>query len=123
MSAQHPEAGEPRDVDHLPDIYLDIRDRFPQIAEALDALGAAGDAAGPLDARERRLVTLGVAVGAVAKGAVRSNARKALDVGATAEEIRQVAVLAITTRGFPAAVAALGWIEEVLASQETGERR
>ncbi len=99
---------------YKPDIYLDIRERYPQVAEALDGLGHAGDRAGPLDARERRLVTLGVAIGALATGAVRSNVRKALAAGANPEEIRHVAVLAITTAGFPAAVAAMGWIEEVL---------
>jgi hypothetical protein len=28
-------------------------------------------------------------------------------------DVRQVALCAITTRGFPAAVAALGWIDDV----------
>lgn len=46
---------------------------------------------------------------------MRSNARKALDAGVTPDELRHAAVLAITTRGFPAAVAALGWIDETLA--------
>lgn len=106
--------GDTDEVEYLPDIYLDIRDRYPQVAEALDELGEAGEEAGPLAPREQRLVTLGIAVGSLAKGAVRSNVRKALGVGLTPEEIRHVAVLAITTRGFPAAVAGLGWIDEVL---------
>jgi len=108
---------EPTDVDYLPDIYVGIRDRYPGVAEALDALGRAGEQAGPLSEREQRLTTLGIAVGALAKGAVRSNVRKALGVGATAEESRHVAVLAITTAGFPSAVAAMGWIDEVLAEE------
>jgi alkylhydroperoxidase/carboxymuconolactone decarboxylase family protein YurZ len=37
-----------------------------------------------------------------------------LEEGATAEEIRHVALLAITTAGFPTAVAGFGWIDEVL---------
>ncbi|MDX1620697.1 MAG: carboxymuconolactone decarboxylase family protein [Nitriliruptorales bacterium] len=105
------------EVDYLPEIYLEIRERYPAVADALDALGEAGDAAGPLSERERRLVTLGIAVGGLAKGAVRSNVRKALERGATPEELRHVAVLAITTRGFPAAVAAYDWIDEVLAEE------
>ena len=59
-------------------------------------------------------MTLGVAVGAVAKGAVRSNVRKGLGAGATPDEIRHVALLAITTRGFPSAVAGFQWIQDVL---------
>ena len=71
--------------------------------------------AGPLDERTARLVKLGLAIGASAEGAVRSNARKALAAGATAEEIRHVALLGVTTCGFPAAIAGFGWIDEVLA--------
>jgi 4-carboxymuconolactone decarboxylase len=104
-------------VDYLPDVYEHIRERYPQVAGALDDLGQACDQAGPLDDKTRRLVTLGIAVGAVAKGAVRSNVRKALGAGATPDEIRQVAVLAITTRGFPAAVAGFQWVEEVLREE------
>lgn len=103
--------------DYLPEIYTRFRDGYPEVAAALDGLAAAADGAGPLDARTQRLVKLGIAAGALAEGAVRSNARKALDEGAAPEEVRQVAILAITTRGFPAAVAALGWVDEVLAAR------
>lgn len=102
---------------YLPHVYQDFRSRYPDVAGALDQLGQAGDAAGPLDEREQRLAKLGLAVGALAQGAVRSNARKALDAGATPDEIRHVALLAITTCGFPTAIAGLGWIEEVLEAE------
>lgn len=91
--------------EYLPDVYVRLRDRFPQVAEAADALGQATAAAGPLDERAQRLVKLGIAIGALAEGAVRSNARRALEAGASKEEVLQVAALAISTRGFPAAVA------------------
>ena len=51
---------------------------------------------------------------------MRSNAGKALEAGDTAAEIRHVALLAITTCGFPTAIAGLGWIEEVLGRVEDG---
>ncbi|MDR7480894.1 MAG: carboxymuconolactone decarboxylase family protein [Armatimonadota bacterium] len=101
---------------YLPEVYTRFRQLHPDVAAALDRLGAATEAAGPLDARTQRLVKLGIAIGSLAEGAVRSNARRALEAGVTPEEIRHVALLAITTRGFPAAVAGLGWIEEVLAA-------
>lgn len=107
-----------RDEPYLPEVYTTFRDAYPEVAGALDGLGAAADAAGPLDERTRRLVKLGLAVGAVAEGAVRSNTRKALAAGAGPAEIRHVAVLAITTCGMPTAIAGLAWIEEVLASQD-----
>jgi 4-carboxymuconolactone decarboxylase len=100
--------------DYLPAIYVRVREQYPEVAGALDHLARVSDGAGPLDDRSCRLVKLGIAIGALAEGAVRSNARRALDTGVTPDEIRHAAVLAITTRGFPAAVAALGWIEETL---------
>jgi 4-carboxymuconolactone decarboxylase len=103
--------------DYLPDVYVSFRSRFGDVARALDALGGAIDRSGPLDERVRRLVKLGIAVGRLAEGAVRSHARQALAAGATPEEVRHVAVLAVTTAGFPTAVAALGWIDEVVGAR------
>jgi len=103
-------------TEYLPKPYTSFRDAYPAVATALDGLGAAVDAAGSLDEHTGRLVKLGVAVGAMAEGAVKSNTRKALDAGASAAEIRQVALAAITTAGFPTAIAALGWINEVLTA-------
>ena len=72
---------------YLPDVYVRLRERFPEVAETVDALGRATAAAGPLDERTQRLVKLGIAMGALAEGAVRSNARRALEAGASEEEI------------------------------------
>ena len=104
-------------TEYLPTAYTRFRDDYPGVAAALDGLGAASDESGPLDTSTERLVKLGLAIGGGAEGAVRSNVRKAVDAGASPMEIRQVGVLAITTVGFPAAIAALGWIDEVLTSR------
>jgi len=102
--------------EYLPNVCTAFRATYPEVADPLTPLGAASSAAGPLDTRTQRLVKLAIAVGALSEGAVRSNVRKALDVRAGPEEIRQVGVLAVTTIGFPAARADLGWIEEVLVA-------
>jgi 4-carboxymuconolactone decarboxylase len=101
---------------HLPDVYVRFREAYPGVAGALDGLGEAVDGSGPIDERSARLLHLALAVGGTAEGAVKSNARKALAAGATPEEVRQVAVMAITTCGFPTAIAGLGWIDQVLAA-------
>lgn len=101
-------------TEHLPDVYTRFRRDYSQIAAAQDSLAEAVANAGTLDERTLRLVKLGIAVGALAEGAVRSNARRALAEGADTDHVRQVALCAITTRGFPAAIAALGWIDEVI---------
>lgn len=100
-------------TNHLPEIYTQFRDDYPEVAAAQDVLAETVAAAGGLDDRTIRLVKLGIAIGALAEGAVRSNTRQAIAAGATEAEVRQVALCAITTRGFPAAVAALGWIDDV----------
>jgi 4-carboxymuconolactone decarboxylase len=103
--------------EHLPNVYLKFRDGFPGVAKALDGLGEAVDEAGPLDERTARLVKLGLAIGAAAEGSVRSNVRKAIAAGATPDEIRQVALLAITTCGFPLAIAGAFCVDEVLDTE------
>lgn len=107
--------------DHLPGIYTSFRTAYPDVAAAQDAVANAVDNAGPLDERTLRLVKLGIAIGALAEGSVRSNVRRALAAGATVDEVRQVALCAVTTRGFPAAVAALGWIDEVTGEASATE--
>lgn len=102
--------------DYLPDVYVRFRERYPDVARSLDALGESSGAAGGLDERSQRLVKLGIAIGALAEGAVRSNVRKARGLGVSDGEIRHAAVLAIATAGFPTAIAALSWIDEVLGA-------
>ena len=103
--------------EYLPDVYTYFRDDYPEVARALDDLGIAAGEAGPLDDRAQRLVKLGIAIGGLAEGAVRSNARRALELDITPDELRHVAVLAITTASFPTAIAGLSWIEEVLQAE------
>jgi alkylhydroperoxidase/carboxymuconolactone decarboxylase family protein YurZ len=88
--------------------------RFPDVWGAYQALGASAATSGPVDARGRRLVKLAMAIGAASEGAVHSHARQAVEEGIPAEEIRQVCILAITTLGFPAAMAAMSWVNDVI---------
>ena len=109
-------------TDYLPDVYQQFSDRFPAVKAAFDSLGAAEHEAGPLGEKERRLIKLGIAVGAESEGAVRSHVRKLLGIGVSEAEILHAIVLALTTVGFPATNAALGWAEEVL-TEEGSEAR
>ncbi len=99
----------------LPGFYQTFRAAQPEVVQAYEALGDATRAAGPLDAAQAELVKLALAAGARIEGAVHSHARRALEAGATPDEIRHVALLAITTLGFPSAMAIRALIEDVLA--------
>jgi 4-carboxymuconolactone decarboxylase len=91
--------------------------RFPRLGRAWDLVNEEG-AVGPLDARTQRLLKLAIAVGARREGAVHSGVRKALDAGASREEVEQVIALAASTIGFPSAVAAWSWVRDVLDGGE-----
>ena len=69
---------------------------------------------GPLEEKYQNLANLGIAIGASSRGAVMSQTRKALESGASQEEIVHVVLLSLTTIGFPNMIAALGWVDEVL---------
>lgn len=92
-------------------------EQFPEAWQAYEALGKACAESGPLSARERRLLKLALAIGARSEGAVHSHARQGVAEGLAPEELRQVAALAITTLGFPAAMAGLSWINDILKGE------
>ncbi|MDO8670770.1 MAG: carboxymuconolactone decarboxylase family protein [Dehalococcoidia bacterium] len=101
-------------MDYLPNVYKGFGEKFPGIKEAYDALAVRCNESGPLDRRSRRLVKLGVAIGLGSEGGVRSHARRALEEGVPAAELRHAVLMAITSAGFPAMIAAMHWVEEVI---------
>jgi alkylhydroperoxidase/carboxymuconolactone decarboxylase family protein YurZ len=99
---------------HLPGAYATFQATFPNVFAAYEQLGAAVHAQGPLDEAARSLVKLALAIGVGSEGAVHSHTRKCLEAGHSAAAIRQVVLLAIPTTGFPAAMAALSWVNDIL---------
>jgi alkylhydroperoxidase/carboxymuconolactone decarboxylase family protein YurZ len=97
----------------IPEVYDTFTRDFPDIAAAFENLAATTHDAGPLDQRGRRLVKLGVAIGAESPGAVRSQVRKALDEGLSRAEIEHAILLSTTTVGLPPMIAALNWSRQV----------
>ncbi|MFQ5989519.1 MAG: carboxymuconolactone decarboxylase family protein [Candidatus Methylomirabilales bacterium] len=106
----------------LPPAYKQFQKDFRRVWEAYDRLGGALHGGGPLKPKFRELVKLGIAIGGRLEGGVKAHTRLAVEKGATPEEIRQVALLAITTVGFPTGMAALTWIEDVV-SNKRGPRK
>jgi 4-carboxymuconolactone decarboxylase len=104
---------------YLPKPFKKFESQYPEIAKLYEELGVKCQAAGPLDAKTRYLINLGIAVGAISPGAVKSHARKAIEHGASTGEIYHALLLALTTVGFPAMIAAMGWVEEVISAATT----
>jgi len=97
----------------VPGWYKDQKKKYPEVFRSYEELGDACRKAGPLDGKTAALVKLAIAVGTRHEGAVHSHTRRSLDAGATIEECRHVVLLALTTIGFPAMMAALSWVEDV----------
>jgi 4-carboxymuconolactone decarboxylase len=99
---------------YLPKKYLDFAANYSEIFETYKDLGTKIRESGPLDKKTQNLVKLGIAAGANSRGAVMSHTRKALDSGATNEEINHAILLAMSTTGFPNMIASFHWAGEVL---------
>ena len=97
----------------LPSAAASISREYPDIWAGYEQLGAACANAGNLDPKTVRLVKLALAIGAGSEGATHSHTRRGIDAGIDPLDLKQVAMLAIPTLGFPRAVAALTWIEDI----------
>lgn len=100
-------------AEQLPKAVNDFRKRHPEIWKAFNELAERCHEAGPLDEKSRRLVKLALCIGAGLEGGTHSAVRNALKSGVTPEEMDQVAILAISTLGLPAATRAMTWIDDI----------
>ena len=101
-------------IEEMPTTPRQLAQEHPDVWEAYTELGEATAEAGPLAGEQKRLVKLGIAIGTQSEGAVHSHVRRGLDEGVDPSAMRQVAILSIPTVGFPAAMAALSWINDLV---------
>jgi alkylhydroperoxidase/carboxymuconolactone decarboxylase family protein YurZ len=87
--------------------------------KSFQELGKDCHSAGPLDERVRRLVKIGIAAAAQSEGALHSAVRNARKAGVSSAEIRHSILLSMTTVGFPRAMEALAWAEDILKRAES----
>lgn len=102
-----------KDFGNLPENFQQYRQQFPEMFAAYAKGAEMARTSGPLDAKTAHLVQLGAAIGIRSEGAVHSHTQRALEAGASHEEIFQVINLLISTIGFPTAAAAYSWIREM----------
>ncbi|MGB3563925.1 MAG: carboxymuconolactone decarboxylase family protein [Thermoanaerobaculia bacterium] len=98
----------------IPNTYLRFRESYPEVAAHYEALGKSLSQLGALDSKTAALVKLALAVAQQREGGVHSAARKGLEAGLVADEMKQVALMAITTIGFSSAMAAFTWVEDIV---------
>ena len=98
----------------IPKTYSEFAKAYPEIAEAYERLGKEVHRSGPIEQKTRELIKLGISAGAQKEGAVHSHTRKALDAGASHDEIRQAVMLTLPTLGMPSMMAAMTWVDDIL---------
>lgn len=108
-------AAKKKESEKLPGTYKEFIQKFPALGEAHESVARAVEAAGPLDAKTSSLIKIGICVGAGLESALRSHVRRALQHGASEQEIEQAILLAMNTCGFPRTVAAWSWARQQFA--------
>lgn len=101
-----------------PKNYVMIQKRFSELMKAQEEAGRLAKEAGPLDARTAHLVQLAACVAQHSEGGVHSHARRAMQEGATKDEIYHTIALLINTVGFPTTAAAFSWVNDLLRKKK-----
>lgn len=96
-----------------PKHYKRLAKRYPDYTAAVEQLGETVKKAGPLEPKVAELIQLAAAATAHSEGSVHSHARRALQAGATADEVNHAILLLTSTIGFPAVSAALSWVDDI----------
>lgn len=97
-----------------PGHFLKIREMYPQLIEMHERVGELGRKAGPLQEKYTHLIQMAVCVALRSEGGVHSHTRRALEAGATPEEIYHALILLISTAGFPTVSAGFSWVDDVI---------
>jgi alkylhydroperoxidase/carboxymuconolactone decarboxylase family protein YurZ len=100
----------------LPGAAGTVADEHPELWAAYQELGSQMSAAGPLSERERHLVGVAYAIASESEGGTHSHVRRALADELSGAELEHVALLAITTLGWPQAIKGLTWVCDITRS-------
>ena len=94
--------------------YKWLLQKFSTIMEKHQDLGKAIREAGPIEGKNSQLIQLSAAAALRSEGSVHSHVKRALDAGASADEIYHTIILLTSTIGFPAVAAALSWAKDII---------
>jgi alkylhydroperoxidase/carboxymuconolactone decarboxylase family protein YurZ len=98
----------------IPNHYESLKARFPRTMEAIENLGGTVRDEGPLEKKVGHLVKMAAAAVSNSEGAVHSHARRALEAGATRDEVYHALLILVSTIGFPKVAAAISWVDDVV---------
>ena len=94
--------------------YEMVKEMFPEYLEAVERLGEVIKDLGPIDEKRAQIIQLAASIAIKSEGATHSHTKRALEAGASKEEIRHCVLLLSNTIGFPAVMAGLSWVNDIL---------
>lgn len=94
--------------------YLQVKERHPRVIAAVETLRAEAQVAGPLNEKTVHLIQLAASAAIRSHGSTHSHTIRALEAGATPEEIHHAVISLTSTIGFPTVAAALSWVDDVI---------
>jgi 4-carboxymuconolactone decarboxylase len=105
-------------VAKYPKNYVMIQRRFSKLMKAHEETGKLAKEAGPLDAKTGNLIQLAACVAQRSEGGVHSHARRAVQAGASKDEVYHAIALLINTVGFPTIAAAFSWVNDIVEKKK-----
>ena len=97
-----------------PKHHTRLTELFPDVLAAHENLGTTIRNAGPIEPKTIELIQLAAAASTGSEGSVHSHTRRALQQGASHEEIYHTLLLLISTIGFPRVAAAVSWAQDIM---------
>ncbi len=94
--------------------YINIKKDHPAFFKALESLGKTIKEEGPIDEKTAQLIQLAAAATIHSEGAVHSHTKRAIEAGASVDEIHHSIILLTSTIGFPNVMAALTWVDDIV---------
>ena len=101
----------------VPRHYSKTMAKYPRLSDALESLGKTARDQGPIRGKTAHLIQLAAAAAIHSEGALHSHTKRALEAGATGDEIRHAIILLVSTIGYPTVAAALSWAEDILGKK------
>ena len=98
----------------VPKMFVNIGKRYEKLADAVENLGRTAREMGPVDEKTSHLIQLAAAATIRSEGSVHSHVRRAMQAGATEDEIYHALILLTSTIGFPAVAASISWADDVI---------
>lgn len=104
--------------DHnTPAWYNYLKEKYPEFIKSVEKMGKTARQEGPLKEKFLQLIQLGGAAAIRSEGSVHSHVRRALEAGASKDEVFHALIALTSTIGFPNVAAALNWAEEEINKQ------